>query len=84
MRANRKTFFKVCGTLTSPTQPVRANGVTSAEITHFPVGPTLAGHLKCFLEVPGISQVYLWTCPPHVSAAIVPLPPTRCPLSHYS
>ena len=63
-----KTLLGGSETLPSSSQPVGANSVTLAEITHFSLGHAPTGHLKCFLESPGISQVYLWTCLLHLSA----------------
>lgn len=48
MRANRKLFSKISGTLTIPAQPVGANGGTPAEITHFSWVIPLQGTLSVF------------------------------------
>lgn len=65
-----------------------AHVVRLAEMTHFSLGHDPTGPLSVFLESPGISQVYLWTCQLHLSAAIVSLFPARCcqdvALSYYN
>lgn len=83
MREDTKLFLKGNGTLPSPSQPVGANGI-SAEITHFSLNHACVGHFKHSSESSGTSQVCLWTRPFQLNAAVVPLPPARCPRLHCS
>ena len=78
-----KTILAGNETLPSPSQPVGATSVTLTEITHFAVGHAPPGQLKCFLASPVcLGGIYEHAC--RLSAAVVPLVPSRCPFSHCS
>lgn len=75
-----KTILAGNETLPSPSQPVGATSVTLTEITHFAVGHAPPGQLECFLASPlCLGGIYEHAC--RLSAAAVPLVPSRCPFS---
>ena len=75
-------FIKYMGAgneiLPRPSQPVGAPSVPLAEIIHFSVGHAPPGPLRCFLESGYVSGAST-NMSAHLSAAVVPLFPSRCP-----
>ena len=73
-----KTILAGNEILPRPSQPVGAPSVPLAEIIHFSVGHAPPGPLRCFLESGYVSGAST-NMSAHLSAAVVPLFPSRCP-----